>query len=252
MRPDRLAANVVAGAALALGLLLSAATGARAQSPAPGACKVNTPQGLKPVAAPAVGETTAIRISVTDADGKPVQRKRFYLLERSAKDATPAGARPAPRREDFLQGASAELRAWLARHDCDTLYCPEYEAEYAAAVKTVPEFRKAYEEGLRKYGSERLALEWLTVNFPLKNVRTEFYRRRKAWLEEAARAAGRVASVMTDEKGAAFFTGIRPGAYHVSNLAPLAGGLLWDCAVTALPPIPKQLHSVTLEMSAAK
>jgi hypothetical protein len=249
MRPDRHAANAVAGAALALCCLILAAQ-ARAQTNAAGACKVNPPQGVKPEAA--AGQTTALRITAVGPEGKPVQRKRFYLLERSAKEAALAGMPPAPRREEFLQGASTELRTWLARHDCDTLYCPEYEADYASAVKTVPEFRKAYEDGLRKYKSERLALEWLTVNFPLKNVRTEFYGRRKAWLEEAARRAGRVSSVMTDEKGVAFFTGVRPGAYFVSNLAPLEGGLVWDCAVTALPPIPKQLHSVSLEMSAPK
>jgi len=249
MMPDRHEANAVAGAALALCCLLLAAADARSQSAA-GACKVNTPQGVKPDAAS--GQTTAVRIAVVGPGGKPVERKRFYLLERSAKETAFAGMPPAPRREEFLQGASAELRSWLARHDCDTLYCPEYEADYASAVKTVPEFRKAYEDGLRKYKSERLALEWLTVNFPLKNVRTEFYTRRKTWLEEAARRAGRVSSVMTDEKGVAFFTGIRPGAYYVSNLAPLEGGLVWDCAVTALPPIPKQLHSVTVEMSAPK
>ncbi len=249
MRLDRHEANAVAGAALALCCLLLAAADARPQTAAAGACKVNTPQGLKPEAA--AGQTTALRITVSGADGKPVQRKRFYLLERSAR-ASAAGTPAAPRREDFLQGASPQLREWLARHDCDTLYCPEYEAGYADAVKTVPEFKKAYDDGLRRYGSDRLALQWLAVNFPLRQARTEYYRRKKAWLEEAARRAGKVSSVMTDEKGAAFFTGVRPRAYFVSNLAPLEGGLLWDCQVTAGPPIPKQLHSVTVEMSAAK
>ena len=234
--------------ALALGFLLIFASHARAQTPA-GTCKVNAPQGVKPEAS--ADATTGIRLTVTGADGKPVQRKRFYLLERSAK-ASAEGTPAAPRREDFLQGASPPLREWLARHDCDTLYCPEYEAQYAEAVKTVPEFKRAYDEGLRKYGSERLALQWLTVNFPLRNVRTEYYMRKKAWLEDAARRAGKVSSVMTDEKGVAFFTGVRPRAYFVSNLAPLEGGLVWACRVTAGPPIPKQLHSVTVEMSAAK
>jgi hypothetical protein len=253
MRPDRPAA---ARAAIALALLLTAAAHAPAQTPpAPvaGACKVNTPQGVKPEASAAPEATTAIRILVTGADGKPVQRKRFYLLERSAKASAPAGLAPVPRREDFLGGASPQLREWLARHDCDTLYCPEYEAEYAAAVKTVPEFRKAYEEGLRRYDSERLALGWLAVNFPLKNVRTEYYRRKKAWLEEAARGAGKVSSVMTDEKGVGYLTNVRPGAYYVSNLLPLEDGqLLWDCSVTTAPQLSRLLYSVTVEMGAPK
>ena len=117
----------------------------------------------------------------------------------------------------------------------------------------MPEFKRAYEEGRRKYRSDGLALRWVTVNFPLKNVRTEYYKRRRAWLDQAAQSAGKVASVMTDEKGAAYFTGVRPGTYYISNLLPFEdGGPVWDCQVTAPPPIPKQIHSVYVEMSAPK
>lgn len=235
---------------LAVSLSLFAAHSARAQTPPAGACKVNPPQGVKlePPASPEV--TTGIRLTVTGADGKPLQRKRFYLLERPVRLADlPAP----PRREDFLAGASPQLREWLARHDCDSLYCPEYEAEYEAATQTVPEFKKAFEEGLRKYRNRQLALRWLTVNFPLKDARTEYYRRKTAWLEQAAQRGGKVMSAMTDEKGWAYFLGLRLRDYYVSNLLPFdEGGVLWECKVTALPPIPKQLYSVMVELSHPK
>lgn len=251
MRPDRLMFSLRTALAFAAVILGAHVVSAQTASPAAGACKVNTPQGAAPAPA-APDATTGIRIVATGPDGKPLQRKRFYLLQRSARSGGAAFS-AAPKRADFLQGASPQLREWLARHDCDSLYCPEYESEYAEAVKNVPEFKRAYEEGVRKYRNDKLALEWVTVNFPLKNVRTEYYKRTKAWLEQAARGAGKVASVMTDEKGAAYFTGVRPGAYYVSNLIPLEeGDLLWDCQVTAPPPLPKQIHSVLVELSAPK
>ena len=253
MRPDRLVFSLPSALALAAVVLVCAhaSTAQTATMPA-GACKVNTPEGLKVETPTTPGVTTGIRIVVKGPDGKPVQRKRFYLLARSAR-ASDTGLASAPKREDFLQGASKQLLKWLDKHDCDSLYCPEYEAEYADAVKSVPEFKQAYAEGQRKYHNDKLALKWVMVNFPLKNVRTEYYRRKKAWLEQAAQKAGRVSSVMTDEKGIGYFTGVKLGSYYVSNLTPLdAGGLLWDCQVTAIPPIPKQLNSVTVELSAPK
>ena len=237
---------------LATTLPLLAAQSAAAQTPTAGACKVNTPQGVKLDPAPA-GAAGGIRIVVTGANGKPLGRKRFFLLERSARESGAATTAGAPRREEFLAGASRELREWLAKHDCDSLYCPEYEAEYESAAQSVPEFRKAFDDGLRKYKNRKLALRWVTVNFPLKEARTEYYRRKRAWLEQAAQRAGKVASVMTDEKGSAYFLSLKPGDYYVSNLLPFEeGGALWDCRVTTLPPLPKQLHSVTVEMGYPK
>jgi hypothetical protein len=117
----------------------------------------------------------------------------------------------------------------------------------------VPEFKRAYDEGMRRYRSERLALRWITVDFPLKEARTEYYKRKKLWLETAARGAGALASVMTDEKGVGYLTNVKPGAYYVSNLLPLEGGqLLWDCSVTTAPQLSRLLYSVTVEMGAPK
>jgi hypothetical protein len=260
MRPDRLMFShrglraFDARAALACVAILVAIfvcpLDASAQAARAGTCKATLPPGVKAEAPNPQGEPVGIRLVVTGPDGKPLQRKRFFLLERSAANATPA---PAPRREEFLKSASPQLRGWLSKHDCDTLYCPEYEAEYAEAVKTVPEFKRAYDEGMRRYRSERLALRWITINFPLKEARTEYYERKKLWLELAARGAGALASVMTDEKGVGYLTNVKPGAYYVSNLLPLeGGGLLWDCSVTTAPQLSRLLYSVTVEMGAPK
>ena len=231
------------------GLCLSAAAYARAQGAPPAAsCQPTpTPVAVKPAAA---GEDAGgIRVFLFDADKKPLARKRFYLLRRSAFSAGLDWA-SMPKRADSLQGASPQLREWLARHDCDSLYCPEFESEFPEAVKTVPEFKRAYDDGLRKYRNERLALKWLAVNFPLRNVRSDYFRRKKAWLERAGQQAGKVVSFMTDEKGRAIFTGFGRGDYYISNLIPFdEGGPVWDCKVLTLPPNPRQMWAVTYVLS---
>ena len=240
-------------AALLLSGLCLASAG-RAQAPPTAACQPTpTPVVVKAEApAAATNDAGGIRVFLYDADKKPLARKRLYLLRRSAFSAGLDWA-SMPKRADFLQGASPQLLGWLARHDCDSLYCPEFEAEFPDAVKTVPEFKRAYDDGLRKYRNEKLALKWLTVNFPLKNVRTEYYRRKKAWLDRAEQQAGAVASFMTDEKGRAVFTGFQRGDYYISNLFPLDDGApVWDCKVMTLPPNPRQLWAVTYVLGTPK
>jgi hypothetical protein len=218
--------------------------------PTPGAYSV-TPKPedvkLKPEDAAA---HAGVRVRAKGADGRPLARKRFFLLTRPA-DAATLDLAGAPARADYLKGASPELREWLARHDCDSLYCPEYEAEFASAKETVPELRRAYAEGLRRYRSPDVALRWLTVNFPAKGLRTDYYRARRLWLAREAARHGSVASVMTDEKGEGYFIGVTPGAYFVSNLLPLErGNLLWSAPVTVPPLLPGRLHSVSAELNA--
>ena len=234
-------------AALLSGLSLFSAASALAQVPPPAASCQPSPTPIAVKAEPAAADANAggIRVFLFGADKKPLARKRFYLLRRSAFNAGIDWA-SMPKHADSLQGASPQLREWLARHDCDSLYCPEFESEFAEAVKTVPEFKRAYDDGLRKYHNERLALKWLTVNFPLKNVRSDYFRRKKAWLDRAGGQAGKVVSFMTDEKGRAIFTGFDRGDYYISNLFPFdEGGPVWDCKVTTLPPNPRQMWAVT-------
>lgn len=212
-----------------------------------------TPVAVTAAASSTAGETAGgVRIFLLDADKKPLARKRFFLLQRSAFATEGLNWAAMPKRADFLQGASPQLREWLARHECDSLYCPEFESEFPEAVKTVPEFKRAYDDGLRKYRNERLALRWLTVNFPLKNIRSEYFKRKRAWLAQAAQRTGKVVSFMTDEKGRAVFTGFKPGDYYLSNLFPLEeGGPVWDCKVTPLPPNPRQMWAVTYVLTPA-
>lgn len=249
MRPRRNAALALCS----LCMLLAAAGRADARqtaAPAYGSFNV-TPKPEEVKSNPAAAAATSrVRIRVKDAEGKPVQRKRFYLLSGSA-EAAGLDWPSVPARDEFFGGASPELREWLGRHDCDTLYCPEYEAAFGSAKEVVPEFRRAYAEGLRRYKSPRLALRWMTVNFPLKEIRTRYYDGKKDWLSRAAQKAGSVASVMTDEKGEAYFVGVRLGSYHVSNLIPLGvGRIVWDAPVSVPPLLPGKLHSVTVELTA--
>ncbi|MET0649466.1 MAG: hypothetical protein ABW208_22885 [Pyrinomonadaceae bacterium] len=235
-----------AAALLCLSLLGSTSAFAQTAAPPAASCQPSpTPIAVKPETAAADSDAGGIRLFFLGADKKPFARKRFYLVRRSAFNAGIDWA-SMPKRADFLQGASPQLREWLARHDCDSLYCPEFESEFPEAVKTVPEFKRAYDDGLRKYRSEQLALKWLPVNFPLKNVRSEYFRRKKAWLDRAGQQAGEVVSFMTDEKGRAIFTGFKTGDYYISNLFPFEeGGPVWDCKVTTLPPNPRQMWAVT-------
>ena len=81
-------------------------------------------------------------------------------------------------------------------------------------------------------------------------MRSEYFRRKRAWLDRAGQQAGEVVSFMTDEKGRAIFTGFKAGDYYISNLFPFdEGGPVWDCKVTTLPPNPRQMWAVTYVLS---
>lgn len=249
MRPKK--RTFLSRSLLALGMIFISAVAAVAQAPQP-VCTLNAPPPTKDDPAPPDAKG-GIRIEVKGPDGKPLERKRFFLLERDLSKDSSFKPESAPKRDDFLTGASPELRAWLKKFQCDTLYCPEYEAGYEEAVKTVPEFKKAYDEGLRKYQNPKIALSWITVNFPLKNVRTEFYDRKTAWIEQAAQKGGKVMSVMTDEEGVAYFTDVKLGTYYMTNLTPLEeSNVLWNCEVKVPPPLPRQLYSISFNLSASK
>lgn len=223
--------------------LVTAQTTARTE----GVCKMEMPKEPPD----SKGELSGLRVVVKGRDGKPVGRERFYLLSKSVRAAGGLDWSALPRREEFLKSASAELRAKMDEHDCATPFCADLLARKDSLIREVPEYRSAFEEGLRKYRNRQLALDWLMVNFPLEDNGTRFYERQRDWLERAARVTGAVSSVMTNDKGEAVFTKIKLGDYHVSNLKPTEDGmLLWDCAAKVLPPATQRLYSVTVELSA--
>lgn len=239
---------------LALGLLVCGGAhpaSARQTAPAQGECKVTPAQVSPDDATPAAPDlTTGIRIKVLNGK-QAIPRKRFYLLQKSVREGTPPDWSKLPSRAEHLKDASEELRQWLK--NCDSLYCPKTEAEYEKGIKDVRELKAAYEAGMKKYKNHDLALRWVTVNFPAKNLRTAYYKHKREWLEQAAGKAGKVTSAMTDEKGEAYFLGVKPGDYFVSNIFPLeAGNVLWDCKVTVPPPVPARLHSVSVDLNYPK
>ena len=260
MRLRRL--EVLMGIAWALAALSAMSSPAQAQTTVPvnGDCKVTpAPASVKRESA-ALSGLGGIKITVTGSDGKPLARKRFYLLEKNVQQVSGVNFSSVPSRDEFYKGASAPLRDWLKKHDCDTIYCPELESEYKDAINTVPEFKQAFAEGLKKYKSPNLALKWITVNFPLKAARTRYYERKRDWTEDAAKKAGKVLGVMTDEKGVAFFTDVKPNvegagpqSYFISNVIPTEKeNVLWDCEVVVPTLPPGKLQSVTVEFNAPK
>lgn len=232
---------------------VSAQTAAAGRTPVAGECDVTPkPEDAKKTTV-AADDLGGIRLDASVGD-KKLARKRFYLLEKNVRQAgLGIDWNTVPVRAEFFKDASPGLREWLARHDCDSLYCPEYEAEYETAKATVPEFRQAYEAGIKKYKDPKLALKWISVNFPLKQARLGYYEKKRDWVERAAKSAGTVLSVMTDEKGIAYFTKIKPGTYYISNVLPLEqGNILWSCEVVVPPLVPGRLHSVSVKFSAPK
>lgn len=232
-----------------------AAAGSQIAAAISGACEVKlTP--AKPDANK--GEATTrggIMLAVKDADGNPVGRKRFFLLEKNIEETGGIDWKSLPARENFYKGASPELLKWLKTHDfdCDTLYCPEYQAEYDKARLSVKEFREAYDRAMAELKNQKLALRWMMVYFPLKSARLEYYQKKKAWLEAAAQRGGKVKSVMTDERGIAFLTDLKPGDYYISNIVPLAAGhVLWNCPVKVGPIPHDKLSSADVTFTAPK
>jgi hypothetical protein len=229
----------------------SAQTSAAAQTSktASGQCKATNVPGGK--AEPAPGDLAGIRVSAKGADKQPLRNRRLFLFSQSAARAQGLAPDFAPQREKFLARADGELVKWLAARGCETLRCAATEEEYDEARKTVPEFQKAYQRGMDKYHNHRLALRWMPVNFTLGRESDEYHRARETWLENTAVKAGALASAVTDDKGFAYFTGLKPGTYYVANLLPFEpGGAFWDCEVKTPGPVPRAVYSVMLDMTA--
>lgn len=173
---------------------------------------------------------------------KELARKRFFLIKGSLAEnkslvEAMTNSQPASR-ECFYRSksASAALIKWLSDNDCDSVYCREIEEKYVSGSEAVPEFKAAYEQGLREFKSPELARRWLTVNLP-EDIRAGFYHQQQRAIDALVAQAEsttktRVLSVMTDRKGTAYLTDIEPGTYLVSNLIGTETdktSILWAC-----------------------
>ena len=186
-----------------------------------------------------------IRLKVKFKSGdvtKELARKRFFLIKGTLDDNKSLIEKikqtEMMSRECYYhsKGASEALIKWLKENDCDSVYCREIEEKYVTGNEAVPEFKAAYDEGLRDFKSAELARRWLTVNLST-DIRDGYYNLKQqsinGFIKQAEATSGKnVLSIMTDRKGTAYFTDIGPGVYTISNLLGSeieASSILWAC-----------------------
>src|SRR5205085_8569835 len=158
-----------------------------------------------------------IRLKVKFKSGdvtKDLARKRFFLIKGTLAENKSMIEKirqaEAMSRECYYRskGASEALIRWLRDNDCDSVYCREIEEKYVAGNEAVPEFKAAYDEGLRDFKSAELARRWLTVNLPA-DIRDGYYNLKQEtidrFIKQAEATSGKsVLSIMTDRKGTAY------------------------------------------------
>jgi hypothetical protein len=190
-----------------------------------------------------------LKVKIKSGDtNKDLPRKRFFLIKGSMAENQTLIARikqaEVTSRECYYRskGASEALIKWLKDNDCESVYCREIEERFVTGNEAVPEFKAAYEVGLRSFKSPYTARRWLTVNLP-EELRSGFYNEKQkivAELIKQAEAATRtnLVSVMTDRIGGAYLTDIEPGTYTISNLVGSETGaqsILWICEKEVKP-----------------
>lgn len=168
---------------------------------------------------------------------KELPRKRFFLIKGSLEEnkglIEKIKQTVTPSRECYYRskGASDALIKWLKENDCDSIYCREIEEKYLMGNDAVPEFKAAYEVGLREFKTPELARRWLTVNLTA-DLRSGFYNEKQKTISALVSAIPNVTSVMTDRHGSAYVTDVEPGVYTISNLVPSEtekASILWAC-----------------------
>jgi hypothetical protein len=186
-----------------------------------------------------------IRLKVKYKTGdatKELPRKRFFLIRGSLDDnkalIEKVKQTEVISRECYYRsrGASEALIKWLQNNDCDSVYCREIEEKYLAGNEAVPEFKTAFDQGLRELKTPELARRWLPNYLPTE-IRDGYYHTKQqaisTLIKQAEATTGKsVMSVMTDRKGTAYLTDIEPGTYTISNLVGSETGkssILWAC-----------------------
>lgn len=186
-----------------------------------------------------------IRLKVkfkSDTGTRELPRKRFFLIKGTLSEnqslidkikQTAVMSRDCYYRS---HGASEALIKWLNDNDCESVHCRDIEEKYLSGAEAVPEFKAAYEQGLKEFKSQELARRWLTVNMPVE-LREGFYDQKRDTINGLINQAEslthtKVMSVMTDRKGTAYLTDIDPGTYTISNLLGSETNdrsVLWIC-----------------------
>lgn len=182
-----------------------------------------------------------------------LSRKRFYLLPggRAENEGLVERLRSAETvsRDCFYTKAQAspQFICWLKQENCESPYC---RTVTETDIDTVPEFRSAFQKGLRQFGRSRpaIARDWLTTNLPTV-LREGFYQRQKSLLETILGDLSPLQSAMTDSVSVkAIFIDIPlkstgpenkdPEKFFVSNLLPLeldGKSYIWACEVEISP-----------------
>src|SRR5205085_10419639 len=109
-------------------------------------------------------------------------------------------------------GASDSLINWLRENDCESVYCREIEDKFIKGNDAVPEFKTAYDQGLKELKASELARRWLANYLPAE-IRDGYYRASEQAItnltKQAESQTGKsVMSVMTDRNGTAYLTDI--------------------------------------------
>jgi hypothetical protein len=187
-------------------------------------------------------------------EGTQLARKRLFLSSCPFNLNKLQTANGAPMRKSYYTSfkASPQLIRWLEVNNCDTVYCRELRREEVTCAMTdascVPEFVRAYNEGLKKLkNNEELARKWVTNYEPLSlpELRVGFYKEKTKWLELMVRAAeqagalaaGTIKTAMTDTRGVAYFYDLCPGTYYISNIAPIeieGEALVWETSAITI------------------
>ena len=187
-----------------------------------------------------------LRVRVKADETAPLRglaRKRFFLipgtLEQNRALITAIEQQPLTTRDCYYKQhhASAQLINWLQEGDCESVYCRSIENEFVTGPKAVPEFANAFAANHTEFGNDVIALQWLT-NYLSPDLRDGFYKDRQRLLQTLLKQSGMIQSVMTDQKGSAYFTDLGPGTYVISNVIPteLAQTLVtWNCEVQIKP-----------------
>lgn len=178
-----------------------------------------------------------------------IVRKRFYLFRGGLTANKPLldkikASEPVSRDCFYCRmKASPEYIAWLKSEDCESPYCRAISADDAAEV---PEFKAAYQKGLRQYRNKTaVAQDWITVNLP-PSLRDGFYLQRKSLVDSFLAIHKPVQSSMTDSVSVRSMfidillntTGDASETFTISNLVPVevgGKGYVWACEVDLGP-----------------